>query len=162
MIDEATSFQYVHLDQIDPSFTTIEEGFYNLKIVSAELREYDVKPGTKAYTGPGQKGHFINFGFAVTNSPKFAGRRVYATLFENGFDFKVMRRIQDATGVQQNGDTSAWLGKLGSIQPIVKLKVAVVPDVMRDGTPNPKTVKGDGTPGDKNVIEFKAGVQPED
>jgi hypothetical protein len=164
-MEEPQSFEYVHLDQIDPSFTPIDDDFYTLKILSAERREYDVKPGSKAYTGtPGQKGEYINFGFAVTDSAKFAGRRVYESLFPNGFTFKVMRNIQDAVGISQNGDTTAWLAKLSTVQPLVKLKVAIVPDVNRDGTPNPKTAKtlADGTvvAGNKNVIDWKSGVQP--
>lgn len=155
MEETVNSFQYVHLDQVDPNFTMIDEDYYNLKLITAETRTYD-----KTATG-GKAGEFIKLGFAVQDHPKFTGRRVYPSpLFPSEFSFRVMRHIQDATGVQQNGDTNAWLNKLQAIGPVLKLKVVIVPDASFAGVPNPKTVKADGTPGDRNDINWKAGVQP--
>jgi hypothetical protein len=155
MEETVNSFQYVHLDQVDPSFTMIDEGFYNLKLITAETREYD-----KTASG-GKKGEFIKLGFAVQDHTKFTGRRVYPQpLFPSEFSFRVLRRIQDATGVQQNGDTNSWLAKLQAIGPVMKLKVTVVPDANFAGVPNPKTVKPDGSPSDRNDIDWKAGIQP--
>jgi hypothetical protein len=156
-MEDVASFQHVHLDQIDPSFAPIEDGYYNLKLLSAEYREFD-----KTATG-GKAGEFIKFGFAIQDDPKFSGRRVWPqALFPNNFVFKVLRLIQDATGIAQNGDMKAWLVELGNIQPTLKLKVYTGPDVRFDGTPNPHTVKADGTPGDRTDIDWKAGVQPGD
>lgn len=154
MEETVNSFDYVHLDQIDPSFTNIEEGYYNLKVITAEQRTYDnTAKGGKA-------GSFIKLGFAVQDDPKFTGRRVYpSAMFPNNFVFRVLRLIQDATGVNQNGDTNGWLAKLQAIGPVLKLKVVIVPDTNFNGTPNPKTMKADGSPGDRNDIDWKAGVQ---
>jgi len=155
MEETVNSFDYVHLDQIDPSFTMIDEDYYNLKLITAEQKEYDnTAKGGKA-------GKFIKFGFAVQDHPKFTGRRVWpSAMFPNEFVFRILRRIQDATGVNQNGDTTGWLNKLQAIGPVLKLKVVVVPDTNYNGTPNPKTVRPDGSPGDRNDIDWKAGIQP--
>jgi hypothetical protein len=157
MNETEAGFQYVHLDQVDPNFTLIDDGFYNLKLLSAERKTFD-----KTATG-GSKGEFIKFGFAVTGSGKFSGRRVYPeALFLNDFNLKVLRRIQDASGVQQNGNTDEWLKKLTAIGPVMRLKVEVVPDVdFKTGQPKPATMKPDGTAAMKQIINWKAGIQPE-
>lgn len=156
--EDVQSFRHIHLDQVDPSFQPIDENYYNLRITSAELKEFTYKNGEKA----GQTDERINLGLTVVNDPKFSGRRLYESLFPNGFSFRVMRRIQDATGIPQNGETESWLKELAAIGPVVKLKVIQVPDVLRDGTPNPKTVLASGDAAPKNVIDWKSGVQPGD
>ena len=149
------SFEYVHLSEVDPNFTLIDEGFYNLKLISAEYKEYD-----KTATG-GKKGEFIKLGFAVTGDPKFSGRRVYpSALFPNSFVLKTLRRIQDASGVEQTGTIRNWVEKLNGIGPVLKLKVMQVPDANFAGVPNPRTVQADGSPGTKVDIDWAAGVQP--
>lgn len=160
MEDQAT-FKYVNLNEIDPSFTNIEPGFYNLRISKAEMREYVSKKET-AKLAIGQTGYYVNFALTVVGHEKFSGRKLFESLFENDFTFKCLRRIADATGVPQSGSLEDWLKELQTISPVVKLKVDVVSDVNRDGTANPKTVKPDGTPGEKNVISWKSGVQEGD
>lgn len=157
--EAVNSFEYVHLDQIDPSFETLPTDFYNLKIVTAEMKEFD-----KTATG-GSKGKFIKLGLAVTGHAKYSGRRVWQTLFPNDFTFRILRRVQDATGVNQDANETLeqWVTKLGKIGPTLKLQVVEVPDVLfKTGEPNPRTVKADGTPAMKNEVNFKAGVQPGD
>lgn len=157
------SFKYVHLDQVDPNikWTPVDEGFYNLRLISAERKEY-----TKSPEKGGGTGEFIKLGFAIQESGKFAGKKIYPdALFPNGYTFRVMRRIQDATGISQEGDTDTWLAALQTVQPTLKLMVVNVPDVNFSGvvnTKNPGYNAETGDPGMKTVIDWNAGVQPGD
>lgn len=163
MTDDATQFgfKYVNLSEIDPNFTPVDEAFYNLRVTKAELRSYVSTKDTKTLK-TGDTGEYVNFRFTITGHEKFSGRTLFESLFPNEFTFKVLRRVQDATGVQQTGSLEDWLKELTSISPTIKVKITKVPDVYRDGTANPKTAKPDGTPSDKNVVDWKAGVQPGD
>jgi len=157
-MEEMTGFEYVHLAEVDPSFTPLPADYYNLKILSAELFEGVSGPNAK---NPGAKYQKVNFQFGVTDHPKFSGRRVFErNLFYNDFTLRILRRIQDATGIVEKDGIPEWLKTLSRIQPTVKLQVVVEPDVNFDGTPNPKNLKGDGSPGDRSVINWKSGVQP--
>jgi hypothetical protein len=152
-------FRYQHLAEIDPSFTPIDTGFYNLKVVSAAYKTGVISRGKNA----GNPYASLNLGLAVVNDPKFTGRRLWPSFFlSNNFDMKQLRLIMDNTGVQQNeaGDLKEWGESLAKVGPVLKLKVIEVPDLNYDGTVNPKNAKADGSPGTKNVIDFKAGVQP--
>ena len=61
-----------------------------------------------------------------------------------------------------------WLTSLSSINPVLKLKIDKVEDLQRvknaeggyDSVPNPRTANPDGTAAYKNVVDWKAGVQP--
>jgi len=64
-----------------------------------------------------------------------------------------------ATGIEQTGSLADWLKELARTGVVVKLFVDEVPDIFKDGTPNPKTVNTDGTPSTKNAINWKMGVQ---
>ena len=154
-------FRYQHLSEIDPSFTPIDTGFYTFKVVSSKYNTGVISRGKNA----GNPYSSLNLGLAVVNDPKFTGRRIWPSFFlSNNFDLKQLRLIQDATGVQQDptGDLKTWGESLASVGPTLKLKVIEVPDLNFDGTVNPKNAKADGSPGTKNVIDFKAGVQPGD
>jgi hypothetical protein len=156
----ASEFDYVRLQDIDPSFQALEEDVYNLRILKAEAITYTAKKDTKTAKS-GDEAVRYSLQFAVQGHPKYSGRRIFETLFPNDFTWKVFRRIMDATGIPQGDLTiSDWLVALTQTQPAVRLKVEATPDVLRDGTPNPKNVRPDGSPGLKNVIAWKAGVQP--
>jgi hypothetical protein len=159
-------FRYIDLKDIDPNFTLLDPEFYNLRITKAEIKTYLIKDGSaavrKGTANVGDEGTYLNFAFTVVDHQKFTGRKHWESLFPSDFSFKCLKRIEEATGVQQTGSMEDWLSQLTAIGPTVKLKVDKVPDVNRDGTPNQKTMKADGTPGEKNVVDWKAGVAPGD
>jgi hypothetical protein len=157
---EVQSWSYVNLNDVDPNFTAIPDDFYNLGVIQAELKPFD-----KTATG-GTKGEFVKLAFSIRNHPTLTGRRVYPDpMFLNNFNLAALRRIMDATGVQQAPGESleSWLKSLQAVGPTVKLKVETIPDVnFKTGVPNPYSMKPDGSPGTKTIINYKAGVQPED
>jgi hypothetical protein len=154
-------FQYVDLNQVDPNFSLLDEEVYNFVISKAERKPYGTEGKSR-----------IVFTLTVTQHQKFAGRKLFPSLFFSEFTLKSLRRIADATGVPQTpGDMDGWLKDLSTIQPPVKLKVIKVPDgkTTKDKvtnelifTPNPNTVKTDGTPDTVNAVDWKAGVLPGD
>lgn len=154
----------IHLEDIDPTFTPIPDDFYNLRFATAEKKAFVGKDGT-----PGAS---VKFTFAVIDNPTYAGRRVFPeNLFLNNFNLAVLRRIMDATGVQQGQmNLEEWLKTLANTGATVKLKVETIPamkfsklpDGSRESYPDPYYQKPDGTPGMKTTINYKAGVQPSD
>lgn len=144
----------------------LDSEFYNLRITKAEFKTYLIKAGSAAVrngtANVGDEATYINLAFTVVDHQKFTGRKHWEPIFPSDFSLKCLKRVEEATGVQQTGSMEDWLSQLTAIGPTVKLKVDKVPDVMRDGTPNPKTVKSDGTAAEKNVVDWKAGVAPGD
>lgn len=150
----------INLHDIDPSFTLLEgPEVYSLRIMKVEEPSYVAKKTTKTQV-EGETVKYVKFTFTVTDHPKFTGRKHWESLFYSNFSLQILRRIMDATGVSQTGTLQDWFAELNQIQPVIKLEINQVPDVNRDGTPNPNTVKEDGTPRNKNVVNWRAGVQP--
>jgi hypothetical protein len=164
-MDPSLDFRYVDLKDVDPNFTLLDPEYYNLRITKAELRTYNVKADSAAVIAGkatvGEERAFINFAFTVVGHDKFTGRKLFESLFPSEFSFKCLKRIEEATGVQQKSSLEDWLAELTQIQPVIKLNVEKVPDVIK-GIPNPKTVRPDGTPGDKNQVAWKSGVAVSD
>lgn len=159
-MEQIISFDYVDLHDVDPNFTLLDgPEVYSLRITKAEMPTYVAKTTTKSQTA-GDSVKYVKLTFTVTDHPKFTGRKHWESLFFSDFTLKTLRRIMEATGVDQTGTLEEWLASITQIQPVVKLQVEQVPDVNRDGTPNPQTVNPDGTPRPKNVVNWRAGVQP--
>jgi hypothetical protein len=163
-MEPQNSFRYTDLKDVDPNFTLLDgPEVYALRITKAEFKTYIAKTTTKTQTA-GEEVEYIQLTFTVANHPKFTGRKHWESFFgaaPDSFSLKCLKRIEEATGVAQTGSMEDWLKELSNIQPIVRLQIDRVPDVNRDGTPNERTKKADGTPGEKNVVNWKAGVQPE-
>lgn len=162
-MEPVLDFRYVDLKDIDPNFTMLDPEWYDLRISKAELATYEAKKDTKTHK-MGDTCTRIDLAFTVVDHPKFTGRKIWERLFPNDFSFKVLRRIADNTGIQQTGDLEQWLKELATVGPTIRLYVEKVPDVNFDGTLNPKTAKvdpvtGEQTPGEKNQVAWKMGVQ---
>lgn len=154
-------FEYADLKHVDPNFTLLDgPEVYAFRITKAEIAKYVAKKTTERQTA-GQEVSYIKLTLTVTDHNKFTGRKIWEPLFYSEFSLKILKRIEQATGVEQTGSMTDWLTELSNIQPVIRLQVDQVPDVDREGNPNPKNVKPDGTPGLKNVVNWKAGVQPE-
>jgi hypothetical protein len=156
---DTVDFRYVDLKDVDPNFTLLDPEMYDLRITKAELVTYVSKHDTKTLK-TGEEGTYFKFAFTVVDHPKFTGRKIWETLFPSEFSLKILRRIADNTGISQSGSLEDWCKEVTQISPTVKLMVDKVPDTIgKDGVPNPRTQKADGTASDKNVINWRAGVQ---
>ena len=161
VMEQTMGFEYVDLKDVDPNFTLLYgPEVYSLRITKAEMPTYIAKKTTKNQTA-GDEVKYIKFTFTVVDHPKFTGRKHWEPLFgASDFNLKNLKRIEEATGVEQTGSMVDWLGQLTTIQPVIKLQIDKVPDVNFDGSINPNNLKSDGvTPKDKNVVNWKAGVQ---
>lgn len=159
-MEPIVGFDYVNLHDVDPNFTLLDgPEMYSLRITKAELPTYVAKTTNKNQT-IGDLVKYVKLTFTVTDHPKFTGRKHWESLFFSDFTLKTLRRIMEATGIDQTGSLEEWFALVSQIQPVVKLQIDQVPDVNRDGTPNPQTVNPDGTPRSKNVVNWRAGVQP--
>lgn len=140
----ATSFDYVDLNQIDPSVKPVDQGVYTLKILKAEKKTS--KAGDK---------EFIKFDLAITNDQNFSGRRLWPTLFPSDFTFKTLRKLMDVTGVAQDPGTDLgdWLKTLSEVQPEFKTLIRTYEDR--------KFVKGDKGIPTGEVRNFKPDSTPE-
>lgn len=153
-------FRHMDLKDVDPNFTKLDgPQVYSLRISSAAFAEYTAKTTNKNQT-VGDQVTYIKLALTVVDDPKFTGRKLWEPIFPGDFSAKILKRIEEATGVEQTGDMEGWLAQLSSIQPVIKVQVDLVPDTQRDGSPNPRTVKQDGSADTKNTVNWKAGVSP--
>lgn len=146
-------YQYFNIMDVDPSFTPLEDGVYELRINKLVGESYVPKSGKRE----GEATIRIKGDFAVVNHNKFSGRRLFHTFWlHSGFDQKALRRIADRTGIGQDPSETfeAWLGKLTQSQPTFKVKVEVVPD-MDYTTKTPKVDEITGKPVMTNAINWK-------
>lgn len=151
-------FEYTDLNEVDPNFKAIDQDFYNLKILKAELKEYTRKKDTK-YHKAGEIDKYVKFTLAVTAHPNYSGRRLFESLFFGGSATRTLRKIQDFTGVQQvpGSPLADWLVLLSETQPVFKTQVLKIED--REGFNHDGPVKNfetDGvTPAKVNVVNWK-------
>ena len=144
----------VNIQDIDPNFTLLDgPEVYTLRITKGEKKSYIAKK-TTATQEAGQEVPFVQLTLTVVDHPNFTGRKLWEPLFPGDFGFKTARRIGEATGVMQTGDTDAWLAELTNVQPTIKVLVEQVPDVFKS--------QQTGKPENKNQVHWKAGVQPGD
>jgi hypothetical protein len=144
---DTAAFEYVNLNEIDPRQAKLPTGVYTLKILKAEFVKGISKAKGTEYT-------CASFAFAVTNDETFTGRRLFERFFPGNFGLKAMRRIMDATGVQQVPGThiSEWLTELQTLQPEFKVMVQLIEDPRGEAGP-------DGTVDKVNKINWFE-VQP--
>lgn len=153
---ETFDFRYAHVTDVDPGFKEIPSGTYNLRFTKSKDGKYLYPYGTEGKER-------LSLSLTIYGDPNFSGRRIFESLFPNKFSMIVLRQIAEATGVEQTSpDAEEFVKELCNVGATIKVEVASVPDVYRDGAPNPKTVKADGTPGNKAEIQWKAGVWPGD
>lgn len=147
-------FDHVHLSEVDPSFKILDAGVYLLQLQKAQIKTYLFKPDNKKGIPAGTEGSYLNLTWVVVDDPNFAGRKQFETLFPGEFTFKILKRIADASGIQQQaGQTLAdWAEEITREAPKMRRLIKVVPDVnFKTGVPN--SYKADGvTPADKNEL----------
>jgi hypothetical protein len=154
--DTVESFDYVNLQDVDPSFQTLPTAVRTLQVAKAEIAPFTYKNGPKA----GTEGQRLAFTFVVTDDAEYSGRRIFESLFPGTFTFKGLRRLMDATGIVQTEGTplAEWLAELQSESPKFKIQVIQEDDIDRK-TGAPKSLDIKGNPTKRNVLNWRE-VQP--
>lgn len=139
-------FEYIDLNDIDPTPELLPEGVYTLMVVKANARS-----GVSQKTGNPYS--CISFTFAVTDHEQYSGRRIFETVFLHPNGLKALRRLMDATGVaQQPGQPlSEWIRELAAERATFKAHVRQIEE--RDGDvvrTDPET----GRPATRNAISW--------
>lgn len=132
-MEQSNNFEYVFLGDVDPTFKPIDAGPYNLRVIKAFIKPFKYSKGARA----GETGEQIKLQLAVTDHPQYSGRRVFATLFPNDFSLRALRRLQDNTGVVQEGNEpiADWLARLASEGAVFNVQVNVTERTGADGAP---------------------------
>jgi hypothetical protein len=128
---EVETFDYVDLNEVDPTFKAVDPDFYTLKVIKAELVEKEYKEGNKKGVPAGTPMQYVKFRLAVQDSDKFRGRQIFPKpLFPNGYTMRALRLVMDATGIQQTAGQALkdWLGDLSLQQPEFRAFVNQVAD----------------------------------
>ena len=124
-------FDYVVLNEVDPSFKAIPQAYYTLQVL-------DAKRGGGAYANDiknkagevikhaGDPFEYVTFAFAITDDPTYSGRRVWDTLFFGEKELRYMRKLADNTGIEQKGSFNEWLQALKETKPTLKTLVTEV------------------------------------
>lgn len=135
-MSDFTTFDYVDLNEIDPNPDLLPEGMYELRVVRAELRS-----GVSQRTGDPYQA--ISLSLAVVNHDQYTGRRVFETLFPNANGLKALRRLMDATGIQQQPGEPVveWLQRLVTEQAQFKALVREIEE--RDPITKQPRMEGD-------------------
>lgn len=151
--DFEQTFTYADLRDVDPNFTAVPEDVYTLRVLKFE----------ESKTGKGKP--FVKASFSIVNSGTVDGRRLWHNFWEigeGGRDLKPLRRIMDATGVQQTegGEAGfkAWLEELTNVQPEFKVLVTKRPPTQynKEMKATEPKLGPDGAPlPDENFISFK-------
>ena len=137
MSEQAASFRYTDLNEIDPSNQALPEDVYTVKVLSAQYVEGIGKTSGQPY-------EMVKFFLAITDHENYSGRRLWESFFPGNYGAKAMRRIADATGLMQEPGTSLidWLAVLTEKQPTFKIPVQVVEDLDKDGKARSLDIKG--------------------
>ena len=144
---EVFDFDYVDLNVIDPEPEKLPAGMYTVRLLKAELNS-----GVSKRTGkPFQR---ISIQLAVQDDERFAGRRLFESLFAGEYGVKALRRIMDATGVQQQpGEPIAeWLNRLSMEQPVFKVMVRLEDD--KDFATGEVRLGQDDQPAKRNTVNW--------
>lgn len=149
-------FEYADLNTIDPSFKPMDTDTYTVTVLDAAYKTFD-----KTSTG-GKKGSFIKFQLAVTDHPKFSGRRVFPTMFPSDFTLKVLRKIADESGVGQDPGTplTDWLKKLVEYKATFRVGIVKREDrtwnrETKSFSGEPKSYNADGSVAEINELDWK-------
>lgn len=103
-------FDHINLNEVDPSAAKVPDADYNFQVAGVQKKTY----------GPGAT-EYITVRLAITDSDKFTGRSYFESFFPIKGDgsvnqgvLKQLRRIMDATGIQQDTEQtlSDWLTDL--------------------------------------------------
>ena len=154
MSDFPETFDWVDLNEVDPTDRPVPRDTYTLKVLSINKKKFTYKNPSKT-ANVGDEGEFISLKMAVTDHPEYAGRKFTESLFMRRTTLQILRRIADATGIMQTPGTALdeWFAQVNEVQPEFKVPVIVVPDTERDG--KPKLDLATGKPLDKNIILWK-------
>ena len=145
-------FSHADLKVVDPNFSVLPGGTYNLRFTKAEVVPYgDLKDKER-----------ISLALTVTGDPEYSGRRLFESFFENDYSLKALKRIEGACGIPQDtGEPLAsWLDRLVSEGAEVKVPVLMEDDVIKDKStgnmvPNSRTMRPDGSAAPKNRVDWK-------
>ena len=148
-------FNFVNLTQVDPNYTAIDEGVYQLKVIKLAVNK------TKGDNGKEVKPYLAGT-FSVSNHEKFSGRRLFHNFWSitdnNSFDAKALRRLADASGVPQEGDFLVWVDEMTTQQPEFKVQVKKQAPTTWNKETKTREIKvgpdGNALP-DENVIDFR-------
>lgn len=146
-MSEVLDFEYVDLREVDPSPEKLPDNVYEVQVVKAELQS-----GVSKSTGkPYQR---VQFTLAVQNDPQFAGRRLFESLFPNDYGLKALRRIMDATGIEQKPGQplTEWLNELRLSQASFKVHVRLEDDI--DYATKEPRIGVNGEPAKRNTVNW--------
>jgi len=128
--NDTNTFEYVHLNDVDPNFAPIEQGVYTLTIRELRRRSYFFKPDDpKVLSGDAVegevKGDRITYRAVISDHPELAGRTVRGTLWPRQSTFKALRRLADATAIIQDDEEGfdTWLERVEAEAPTVNCLV---------------------------------------
>lgn len=154
MAEVVNSFEYVHLGDVDLTFKSIPQDVYTLQVSGAGIKEIEYKKGAKA----GTTGQVAKLQLTVVDHPQYSGRRLFETAFPDDGGLRILRRLQDSTGVVQatNEPLPQWLERIAEVKPTFRVLVTEVQ--AKDFTTRSPKVDETGAPVMDNKIVWKEAV----
>lgn len=91
------NFDHVNLSEVDPNASSVPDGPYTFQVAGVYPKNYIAKSGENA----GKQGNYVSVRFAIVGTDKYAGRSTFESFFPNKGSAIMLRKVMDATGVQQ-------------------------------------------------------------
>lgn len=111
--NQAFEFEYVNLNEIDPTLKPVPAASYKQRLVKTSVINGIGKNSGKPYTR-------FEVQTQIIDHPQQGGRAVFGSLFPSGQkEMRFLRRLMDATGVvQSEGEPlGEWFGRLATDKP---------------------------------------------
>lgn len=124
MSNGVEEFDYIQLQDIDPTFKPVDAGMYTLQVNSIKAQVVEPKTGKSA----GTTKLLLKGSFTIVNDPNFSGRKLWHTFWmDNQFNKVELRKLMDATGEEQGQGQpiTEWATKFGELNPPAEIKVYV-------------------------------------
>lgn len=124
-IDSGVSeFSHINLNEIDPTFQAIDEGFYMLQVNKLTAKVVTPKAGKNA----GRQVLVLNGSYTLVNDDQYSGRKFWKSFWtSNPVDLKDLRRQMDATGVVQEEGQSLeeYAATFETLNPPAELRIFI-------------------------------------
>jgi len=116
--------EHLDLNQVSAVEVPLAAGFYDLQVRRIARKEFVYKNGPNT----GKDGARINIRFVVTNDAENSGHIIDHTLWGSKTNEMYLKRLQEATGIEQTGTVDEWAEEVSSEAPIVRMFLLEVPD----------------------------------
>lgn len=123
-----TDFDFLNLNEIDPTVKPVPPGLYTLKVNKAEFGTFVLKQDDKYGDGKtGDTKKYVKFRFQVVGDSDERGKTMFISNFGGKRGATELRLLMDGIGIPQEGTLEDWLTTLSQEKPEFNAQVGTKP-----------------------------------